>query len=451
MIRIGAVRVPYVNPQRSHLVAAVSTGPPPTVYLHIGAPKSGTTFLQGLLWSNAEALSEAGVLLPGGSFAEQVRATRDLRGVEPEEDEPGPGWDGAWDLLVDEIKASGHRAAVISHEVLCSVDAEEVERVVRSLAPSEVHIVYSARDLAGLLPSEWQEYVKHRFHFGFEHWLREVVDGPRDGGAARWFWRVHDIPEVLGRWAPHVPPERVHVLTMPGPDAPRDLLWERFAMLLGVEPAVADLTEARTNSSLSWTETELLRRVNRAVDEDAPMWLYHRLVTDVLALKVLPGRGGPGRVPLPPERRAWAEKKAGELVEAVRSAGYDVVGDLDELLPREPSREESPGSAPGDAELLDAAAHTVLGLLDRIEMLRGEIETLREERQEQHETALPKLMARHLSERNQAVWKVRVGYWHLVERLKGIEPPPEPDPDGSADGEAEEAEPGSVLSRRTAP
>ncbi|NKZ02475.1 hypothetical protein [Actinomadura latina] len=427
---------------------AVSPGPPPAVYLHIGAPKSGTTFLQGLLWGNAEALSDAGVLLPGGSFTEQVRATRDLRGVEPEDDEPGPGWDGAWDLLVDEIKASRQRVAVVSHEVLCAVDAEGAERAVRSLAPCEVHIVYSARDLAGLLPSEWQEYVKHRFHFGFEHWLREVVDDPRSGGAARWFWRVHDIPEVLGRWAPHVPPERVHVLTMPGRDAPRDLLWERFAGLLGVDPAVADLTETRANSSLSWTETELLRRVNHAVDEDAPMWLYHRLVTDVLALKVLPGRGEPGRVPLPPERRAWAEKKAGELVDAVRSAGYDVAGDLDELLPREPAREEAPGGAPGEAELLDAAAHTVLGLLDRIEMLRGEIETLREERQEQHETALPKLMARHLSERNQAVWKVRVGYWHLVERLRGIEPPPEPDAGVTED---ENEEPGTVLSRRTAP
>src|SRR5690606_20700642 len=88
-----------------------------------------------------------------------------------------------------------------------------------------------------------------------------------------------------------------------------------------VDPAVADLTAARANASLSWTETELLRRVNCAVDEDVPMWLYHRLVTDVLALKVLPGRGEPGRVPLPADRRAWAEEKAGELVGAARRAG----------------------------------------------------------------------------------------------------------------------------------
>ncbi|QKW33626.1 hypothetical protein HUT06_05925 [Actinomadura sp. NAK00032] len=428
-------------------MAAVSPGPP-TVYLHIGAPKSGTTFLQGLLWSNAEALSEAGVLLPGGSFAGQVQATRDLRGVVPEDDEPGPGWDGAWNRLAAEVKESGHRTAVLSHEVLCAVDAAGAERAVRSLAPCDVHIVYTARDLAGLLPSEWQEYVKHRFHFDFGHWLREVVDGPRGSGAAHWFWRVHDVPEVLGRWAPHVPPERVHVIPLPGPGAPRGLLWERFAGLLGVDPAVAEPAEARTNTSLSWTETELLRRVNGAVDEEAPMWLYHRLVTDVLALKVLPGRGEPGRVPLPPERRAWAQKKAHELVEGIRSAGYDVVGDLHELLPGETAPAEAAGAPPGDAELLDAATHTVLGLLDRIGMLREEIGTLRQERQEQHETALPKLMARHLSERSKAVWRLRVGYWHLVERLKGIEPPPEPE-GGDEAGAADEA--GVVLSHRTAP
>ncbi|MFC4056485.1 hypothetical protein ACFOY4_42945 [Actinomadura syzygii] len=428
-------------------MAEVSGGSPPVVYLHVGAPKSGTTFLQGLLWKNADALSEAGVLLPGGSFDAHVRAARDLRGMKPEPDDPGPGWDGAWDELAEVVKASsGHRAAVISNEVICAVDEEVAGRVVRSLAPCEVHVVYSARDLAGLLPSEWQEYVKHRFHYGFDHWLDEVVDGPRDAGAAGWFWRVHDVSDVLGRWARHVPPERVHVLTVPGPDAPRELLWERFAGLVGFDPSVADPSEARANASLSWTETELLRRVNAAVDEDVPMWLYHRLVTDVLALTVLPGRGEPGRVPLPAERRAWAEAESHERVDAIRAGGYDVVGDLEELRPRGPARPPASG-APGDPDLLDAAAHTILGLLDRVSVLTEELTELQRERREQHETALPKLMARHLSERSGAVWKMRVGYWHLVERLKGIEPPPEPEP--AADDDDDEADaPGAVLSSR---
>ncbi|MFC4913258.1 hypothetical protein [Actinomadura gamaensis] len=410
----------------------------PAVFLHIGAPKSGTTFLQSLLWNNAATLAEQGVLLPGGSFAAHVRATRDLRGLVPEEGDPAADWTGAWDALVAEIKASDARVAVISNEVIAAADARAAARAVRSLAPLPVHVVYSARDLAGLLPSEWQEYVKHRFHYDFGHWLGEVIDGPRDQAAAAWFWRVHDIPEVLGRWSAHVPPERVHVLTVPRKGAPRTLLWERFAGIVGADPSTVDVDSARSNSSLSWTETELLRAVNHAVDDEVPMWLYHRLVTDLLALQVLPGQGEPGRVPLPPDRRAWAEVQAKELVEAVREAGYDVVGDLAELLP--PERGEDGERPPPDpAAVVDAASHTILALLDRISALRQELGELHAERNEQRGTALPKLMARHMSERNPAVWRLRVGYWHMMERLKGVEPPPPP-PETGDEGDGEEPE-----------
>jgi hypothetical protein len=451
-------------------VAEALDGTPPTVYLHIGAPKSGTTFLQGVLWNNTAALAEAGVLLPGGSFAAQVRGMRDLRGLEPEPGEPDADWHGAWDGLAAEVRASSARVAVISSEVISAVDPAGAARAVASLAPCEVHLVYSARDIAGLLPSEWQEYVKHRFHYDFDLWLREVVDGPRDQGAAEWFWKVHDIPEVIGRWAPHVPPERVHVLTVPRSGAPRDLLWRRFAALIGIDPDVADLSDVRSNASLSHTETELLRKINNAVGEEAPMWLYHRYVTNLFALEVLPGKGVPGRVGLPPARAEWAGKKAHELVEHIRAAGYDVAGDLDELLP--PDTGGAAPAEPAAADIADAAAAGIVGLLDRIGALEREIEELRErnagqrreldalveemhrQRAEQQQTPLPKLMARELSERNPAVWKMRVGYWHLVERLRGVEQPDEDAPreEGPEGAEAApEPPPVPVLSRRGDP
>jgi hypothetical protein len=141
----------------------------------------------------------------------------------------------------------------------------------------------------------------------------------------------------------------------------------------------------------------------------------------------------------------------------VRDAGYDVVGDLGELL-AEPGPATGQAPAPGDPELLDAATHTILGLLDRISMLRTEIGDLQRERNEQRATGLPKLMARHLSERNQAVWKMRVGYWHLVERMKGVEAPLPPAPEDAKDvddtepldGAEDEEETGPTLSSRAA-
>ncbi|MBA9003192.1 hypothetical protein [Thermomonospora cellulosilytica] len=409
---------------------------PPVVYLHIGAPKSGTTFVQDVLWTNAALLRDHGVLLPGGSFAAHVAGTKDLRELEPEPSEPAR-WDGAWDALAAEIKAAeGARTAVISNEVLCATEQHQVDRAMKSLAPAEVHIVYSARDMAGLLPSEWQEYVKHRYHYSFGHWLTEVIDKGPGHGAGDWFWRVHDIPQVLGRWAAHVPPERIHVLTMPRPGAPHDLLWRRFAELLGIGHVPVDLTRTRTNSSLGAVETEVLRHVNAALDDETPMWLYHRVVTDILALQVLPGSGPRrDRVTLPADRRPWAEQRAAELVEAIRTAGYDVVGSLEELLP--PATTAQGVTVPehlAGSELVETAANAIIGLLDRIAALREENHRLHDERREQRDTPLPKLLARTASERHKTVWRMRVAYWHLMERIKGIEPAAEtPGPEDAAE------------------
>ena len=41
------------------------TAPGPVVFLHIGAMKTGTTFLQNLMHENKANLAEAGYLLPG--------------------------------------------------------------------------------------------------------------------------------------------------------------------------------------------------------------------------------------------------------------------------------------------------------------------------------------------------------------------------------------------------
>lgn len=37
----------------------------PVIYLHIGAPKTGTTYLQNVLWRNRERLRTDGLLYPG--------------------------------------------------------------------------------------------------------------------------------------------------------------------------------------------------------------------------------------------------------------------------------------------------------------------------------------------------------------------------------------------------
>ena len=53
----------------------------PRVFLHVGEPKTGTTFLQHVLFGNRDRLAARGVVLPGYTRRDHSRASRDLRGA----------------------------------------------------------------------------------------------------------------------------------------------------------------------------------------------------------------------------------------------------------------------------------------------------------------------------------------------------------------------------------
>ena len=48
-------------------------------FVHVGPPKTGTTYLQSVLWNNRKRLRRNRVLLPGGAKVEHFRAAKDLK------------------------------------------------------------------------------------------------------------------------------------------------------------------------------------------------------------------------------------------------------------------------------------------------------------------------------------------------------------------------------------
>ena len=60
---------------------------------------------------------------------------------------------------------------IISHEILAAARPERVARAMADLEGSEVHIVYSARDLARQLPAGWQESIKQGRRWTFRRFL----------------------------------------------------------------------------------------------------------------------------------------------------------------------------------------------------------------------------------------------------------------------------------------
>ncbi len=343
---------------------AASARQRPKVILHIGEPKTGTTFLQQLIWRNRAELAAQGVVLPGHHPQDHFRATQDLHGVPINPSDPTGNWRGDWDILAAEAKLTA-RVAVISHELFAAADEQEVNRAVTSLRSAEVHVVLTVRDIASLLPAEWQETVKHRNARRFDEWLSDVIDVESKAADRReyGFWRVHDTLKILELWSRYVPPDRVHVITAAPRNSDPGLLWRRFASLLEVDPGAADLSRVRANASLGQPEIEFLRRMNEALSAEIPDWYYMWRVKEGVAHEALAARPTGERLRLPADRLDWAQEHADSVIAGLKDSGYDVIGDLEELQPLAESVSSGrPASQPAEL-VLDAAVQAAAALL----------------------------------------------------------------------------------------
>src|SRR5262249_56092290 len=108
---------------------------------------------------------------------------------------PAGSWAGKWEILARQATQAvqAGKTAVISHELFSAADGQQAGRAVASLRPAEVHIVITVRDMASLLPAEWQETVKHRNARAWEDWLGDVIDTESVAEDRRqwWVWRGH--------------------------------------------------------------------------------------------------------------------------------------------------------------------------------------------------------------------------------------------------------------------
>src|SRR5215470_15034035 len=308
------------------------------VFLHIGEPKTGTTFLQQVMWRNRAELSAQGIVLPGHHAQDHYRASQDLRGMQKKESDPAGSWSGEWDILAQQAQQAP-AAAVISHELFSACDAEQAGRAVRSLHPAEVHVVLTVRDMATLLPAEWQETVKHRNGKDWEGWLEDVIDRESTAPDRRqfWFWRVHDTLAI-------------------------GALWEQWAALIGADPESVDLSRARQNASLGMAEIEFLRRLNQELTPDVPDWFYMWNVKEAVAHRAFAGRPAGPRLVLPAERDGWAKEQAETLITGLGQSGFDIIGNVDDLRPRPAGPPFGPADVP-EGQILDAAVAAAAALV----------------------------------------------------------------------------------------
>jgi hypothetical protein len=344
------------------------------VHLHIGAPKTGTTYLQDRLRLNAATLGQHGVSFPSQNrFVDadlfHFRAALDLL----DQDWGGaPGHArGAWEAMAKRVRRhSGN--VVISHEILAGAKPDKVAKAMNDLAGAEVHIVYSARDLGRQLPAAWQESIKQGRKWTFSRFLNKVERGQT------WFRNAMDLPTVLANWGAKVAPEHIHVVTVPHDRGPSgNELWLRFCQALQIDPLWAPLDSERANRSLGVAETSLLRKLNRRLE--LGVWrepAYDNLIRELLAQEVLVARNSlPVR--LPPDRYGFAEAQADLWIDWLKESGVDVIGDPEDLRPRLPGPDEiwhNPDRVRAKLEL--SAALDALAVMTQEAANRGTTESL---------------------------------------------------------------------------
>jgi hypothetical protein len=310
------------------------------VVLHVGLMKSGTSFIQEVLRTNQGVLRDQGVLFPS-PWRRQVQAVRDVIG-HGDGDQPPLDDGGPWRSLVSEVR-SWPGTAVVSMEFLGPRGRTKTRQILAELAPAEVEVVISVRDLARTIPAMWQETLQNRGTWTWEEYLAGVGAEDRSTpGPGRAFWHRQDGPGITEVWQVSAGSDRVVVLTVPPAGAPRGLLWERFASLLPIGGEGIDLDVA-ANPSLGLASLQVLQRLNQRLEtmaEPLTPAQYERVVKRLLAKRWLAGRAGDPRLGY---EAAWVSARGDRDLARLRELRPRVLGDLEELRCR-----PVPGSDPHD-------------------------------------------------------------------------------------------------------
>jgi hypothetical protein len=327
-----------------------------TVYLHVGSPKSGTTYLQRVLDGNRERLAAAGVLVVGPDQGTRVQAALQVR-EDPRWKKLPANRQDQWGRLVKEIRGWSGDTAILSYELFSAASAEQAAKAIGDLAGLDVHIVITARDLARSVPSAWQERLKFGLTTPLEEWTPPKAEAPR----SEWGWRTTDPTSVAERWGAGLPADHVHVVTVPRSPGDPTQLWHRFAEACGIAAVAVDLDLPRVNESLGVVGAELLRRINTRLEapldngREKARWLRDTLAHRVIAVR----RDEP--LAMTDAQYDEAKARAEQAIATLQASGHVIHGDLEDLRATRPT-----GRLPGevtDAEVLEAALDAVLDLL----------------------------------------------------------------------------------------
>ena len=224
-------------------------------------------------------------------------------------------------------------------------------------------MLVSARDLVRQIPAEWQENVKHREELPYRAFLDQIRDPDRRSRIGSWFWAVQELPDLLDRWGGDLPPEQVHVITVPpsgGPSSDAVGAVQRRLRPRRSRPGPRGRARQPVDGG---------RRDHAAAPDQPgrqPRARARRLpLADPRGARP-PDPVAPHRTPrlaLPPDVHPWFAEVSATWIDEIERRGYDVVGDLDDLRGGPPVTQYVEPDDPDEPLVEDAALDAIRALL----------------------------------------------------------------------------------------
>ena len=310
----------------------MSHAPRPTAdrFIHIGAPKCGSTALQSWLDSNRATLAAQGVHYVSEG-AHWIAPAKALVGVSDRvSGKPVPMRE--WERLVAAVRKvtpdSGSTArAIISSEWYAGASDEAVERAVRDLDGSRMQVLLFVRPLSSTLVSAWQQALKLGGRQSLQEWLTTIFDEPTSPTAER-AWGKHRYDLIAARWAKRIGADRVSIVVL-DPTNPESL-FRTVEEIAGVAPGSASAAPSRTNQSLSPFESDVLLALNKEFyARGGTLRGYRQGVLrtfDGYVNSVRAGTPEKMRLPQPWEPRVAALNE--EIASGIERVGAQIIGDL---------------------------------------------------------------------------------------------------------------------------
>jgi len=335
----------------------------PTIHLHVGLFKTGTTFLQNTFRANQERLLTHGFDVPDGrDGVRQTFAVSDLQGRRRQGVRDGR-IAGQWEALVGQIDASQASDVLISVERLSLFSLRQARRAVASFPDHDVRVVVTARDLARAAVSSWYEDVKNDHTVAWPDFVAAIRDPERAAvKPARAFWMAQDLARVLATWEAATSVEQVTLVTVPPAGSDAGSLRDRFCEAVRCDPALLADPPPWNNEMIEVPGIEVVRRLNERMAGRLNQLQYDRWVKRGLVHRLAKASSG-GRLSMSGDDLTWAQEHAEQTIGVVGERGYRVLGDLDDLRPRLVPGARQPDEFT-EAEVLDAALEALAAVTE---------------------------------------------------------------------------------------